>query len=216
MGDEPIESVDESLPVQRLGELLRRLGEMGVNQSQVAQRTGIPRQYLNDVIHRRRPLTELLSRRLAEEFDFDHQWLLGSKDSLERVVLSAPRSSTERVWLPIVGQAIIGDPREHPTWSGACMEICGTAAARAGRADLPYVLQLGHGDRENRLRKGDFVLVSQAAAENAEVSTVRCKEEILLARSRAAKWLRVETGEPMRGECEVTGHLIGVVWSALI
>jgi len=45
-------------------------------------------------------------------------------------------------------------------------------------------MQLGHGDRGGRLRKGDFVLISQATAENPELSIVRCGKKILLARHK--------------------------------
>ena len=108
------------------------------------------------------------------------------------------------------------EPREHRRWNGAFIEVCGVAAAQAARAVQPYVLQLGHGDRGGRLRKGDFVLISQATAENPELSIVRCGKKILLARQKGAKWLRVDTGEPLRGDCNVTGHCLGVVRSALM
>ena len=176
----------------------------------------MPPQYLSDVRNEHRPLTELFARRLAEEFGFNFQWLLGLEDSPERSVLSVPPSPREKIWLPMIGEAIAGEPREHPRWSGAYTEVSGIAAAKAARAVQPYVLQLGHGDREGRLRKGDFVLISQATAENAELSIVRCGKKILLARKKGAKWLRAATGEPLRGDCDVTGHCLGVVWSALM
>ena len=183
--------------------------------SQVARRANVPPQYVSDVRNGRRPLTELFARRLAEEFGFNFQWLLGLEDSPERVVLSIPPSPREKLWLPMIGEAIAGEPREHPRWGGAYTEVSGIAAAKAARAVQPYVLQLGHGDREGRLRKGDFVLVSQATAENPELSIVRSGKKILLARKNGAKWLRADTGEPLRGDCDVTGHCLGVVWSAL-
>jgi hypothetical protein len=175
----------------------------------------VPAQYLSDVIHERRPLTELFARRLAEEFGFNFQWLLGLEDSRERPVLSVPPSPGEKVWLPIIGEAIAGEPREHPRWNGAYTEVSGVAAAKAARAVQPYVLQLGFDDREGRLKKGDFVLVSQSTAENPEMSIVRCGKKILLARKQRAKWLHAATGEAVHGDCEVTGHCLGVVWSAL-
>lgn len=206
---------EPSLPGRRLAELLQRLDEKGISQAQVARRANVPPQYISDVKNKHRPLTELFARRLAEEFGFDFQWLLGLEDSPERSVLSVPPSSKEKIWLPIIGEAIAGEPREHPRWSGAYTEVSGIAAAKAARAVQPYVLQLGHGDREGRLRKGDFVLVSQSSAKNPEMSIVRCGKKILLARKKGAKWLRAATGELLRGDCDVTGHCLGVVWSAL-
>jgi hypothetical protein len=108
----------------------------------------------------------------------------------------------------MIGEPIAGEPREHPRWNGAYTELSGVAAAKAAQVVQPYVLQLGHGDREGRLRKGDLVLVSQATAVNAKLSIVRSGKKILLARKKCAKWLLVATGEPLRGVCDVTGHCV--------
>jgi transcriptional regulator with XRE-family HTH domain len=210
MGAEP------SLPARRFVELMQSLGGQGISQAQVARRANVPPQYVSDVRNERRPLTELFARRLADEFGFNFQWLLGLEDSPERSVLSVPPSPREKFWLPMIGEPIAGEPREHPRWNGAYTELSGVAAAKAAQVVQPYVLQLGHGDREGRLRKGDCVLVSQATADNAKLSIVRCGKKILLARKKGAKWLRVATGEPLRGDCDVTGHCVGVVWSALM
>lgn len=210
-------NAEPSLPARRFFELLQSLGRQGISQAQVARRANVPPQYVSDVRNARRPLTELFARRLADEFDFNFQWLLGLEDSPDRPVLSVPPAPREKkFWLPMIGEPIAGEPREHPRWSGAYTELSGVAAAKATQVVQPYVLQLGHGDRDGRLRKGDFVLVSQATAENAELSIVRCGKKILLARKKGAKWLRVATGEPLRGDCHVTGHCVGVVWSALM
>jgi hypothetical protein len=150
----------------------------------VARRANVPPQYVSDVRNERRPLTELFARRLADEFGFNFQWLLGFDDSPVRPVLSGPPSPREKFWLPMIGEPIAGEPREHPRWNGAYTELSGVAAAKAALVVQPYVLQLGHGDREGRLRKGDFVLISQATAENAELSLVRCGKKILLARKK--------------------------------
>jgi hypothetical protein len=40
------------------------------------------------------------------------------------------------------------------------------AAVKAARAVQPYILELGHVDHAGRLRKGDFVLVSQETGKN--------------------------------------------------
>jgi transcriptional regulator with XRE-family HTH domain len=199
-----------------LVELLHRLAEKGMSQAQVARRANVPAQHVSDVRNGRRPLSELFARRLAEEFDFNFQWLLGLEDSPDRPVLSVPRSPRETIWLPMIGEPIAAEPRAHPRWTGAYTEVSGIAAAQAARAVQPYVLQLGHGDREGRLKKDDLVLVSQATAETHELSIVRCGKKILLARQKGTKWLRVATGEPLRGNCDVTGHCLGVVWSVLM
>lgn len=210
------EGAEPSLPARRLVELLRCLGEKGITQAQVARRANVPSQYLSDVRNEHRPLTELFARRLAEEFGVNFQWLLGVEDSPERAVLSVAPSRGDKLLLPLMDEAIAGVPREQPQWSGAYTEVAGIAAAKAARAVQPYVLQLSHVDREGRLTKGDLILVSQETGKNPELSIVRCEKKILLARKKGGKWIRVATGEPLRGDCDVTGHCLGVVWSALI
>jgi transcriptional regulator with XRE-family HTH domain len=206
-----------SLPALRLVELLQWLGEKkGMSQAQVARQANVPSQYLSDVRNERRPLTELFARRLADEFGCNFQWLLGLEDSPERTVQSVPPAQREKIWLPLIDEAIAGEPREHPRWNGAHVEVSGIAATKAARAVQPYVLLIDHDERESGLRKGDLLLVSQATAENAELSIVRCGQQTLLARKKGAKWLRVATGEPLRGDYGLVGHCLGVVWSALI
>lgn len=63
----------------------------------------------------------------------------------------------------------------------------GIVASQTARAVRPYVLQLGHCDREDRLGKGGFVLVSQTVAENAELSIVGFGKKIPFARKQDAK-----------------------------
>jgi transcriptional regulator with XRE-family HTH domain len=209
-----VEDSKPNVPARRLAELLRRLDEQGMRQAEVARRANVPPQYLSDVKTERREMSELFARRLGEEFGCNYQWLLGEDDGPERVVLTPPISKA-KVWLPMIGEAIAGDPREHPRWSGAYVEVCGMAAAKAAQAEQPYVLQLGHDDREGRLKKGDLVLVSQTIAESHELNVVRSGKTILLARKKGAKWLRVAAGKPLRGHCDVTGHCLGMVWAAL-
>jgi transcriptional regulator with XRE-family HTH domain len=212
---QPPSGNEPSLPAQRLGELLQRLANQGLNQAQVAKRAAVPRQYLNDVLNDHRPFTELFARRLADEFDVNFQWLLGQEDSPARPVLRLA-GQPEKCMLPMIGEPIAGDPREHSGWNGALAELSGTAAAKVARAQHPYILQLNHDDVEGRLRSNDLVLVSQAIVDDAEVSVVQCGEEILLARRKRAKWLRVANGKLLTKECIVTGHCVGVVWSNLI
>jgi len=216
MAGETCEAHELNPPTRNLVEMLRQLGATGISQSLIARRANVPPQYLSDVRHGRRPLTELFARRLEEEFGYNFLWLLGLEDSPKRAVSSVPPSPGEKILLPKIGEAIAGDPREHPSWRGDCLEVAGIVAAKAARAILPYVLELGHSDREGRLRKGDLVLVSQGTAEKPELSVVRCEKKILLARKKGPNWRGAETGEPLRGKCELTGHCVGVIWSALI
>ena len=79
-GDER-DRTDVNLPARRLGELLILLGHKGLSQTQIAKRVGTPTQYVSDVKHGRRPLSELFARRLGEEFKVNFLWLLGVEDS---------------------------------------------------------------------------------------------------------------------------------------
>jgi transcriptional regulator with XRE-family HTH domain len=81
MGGDEHDHSDAGLPARRLVELLKLLGEKGLNQSQIAKRVGTPTQYLSDVKHERRPMSELFARRLGEEFKVNFLWLLGVEDS---------------------------------------------------------------------------------------------------------------------------------------
>jgi hypothetical protein len=200
---------------QRLVTLLERLGNEGISQAQVAARGGMPSQYLSDVKKGRRPLTELFARRLANEYNIDYLWLLGVKDSPQRPDLTSAPSRGGSVWLPVFSHPIEGDPRTNPKWDGTSVEVSSVAAARLANAVQPYVLRFGHDDKEGRLRKGDLVLISQSPNEAAELLVVRSRNKSFLARNKKGKWYRAATGQELRGEWAVTGHCLGIVWSAL-
>jgi len=52
------------------------------------------------------------------------------------------------------------------------MEIVGAAAAKLVLAKHPFLLRFGHNDIHGRLRKGDFVLISQTRSDHAEIHVV--------------------------------------------
>lgn len=201
---------------QRLGRLLEPLLEQGFTQAQIAAKAGIPPQYFSDIKRGERPVTELIARRLADEFDFNYQWLLGTSDTME----SSPRASHARaaesaVWLPLFPFPIEGEPRQHAAWNGAGVEIAGVAAGRIGLARHPYVLQFDREDAHGRLRKGDLVLISQAPNPDAEIHVVKYRGKHYLARADGG-WIRVASGKELSGDCQATGHCLGIVWSPLV
>jgi len=90
------------------------------------------------------------------------------------------------------------------------------AVAAAERAVDPYVLQLGHGDRDGRLRIGDLILISQAAESEASLAIVRGDGFLrLVRRSRSGRWRDVESGDPISDEPEVVGRCVALVWRSL-
>ncbi len=93
-GDDPVLEPAEP-PIHKLGaalaqvrqerflNILEILDQQGIAQSEVARRTEVPPQYLNDVKAGRRALSERFARRIQDEFEFDYQWLLGRHGSRE-------------------------------------------------------------------------------------------------------------------------------------
>jgi len=213
--------IDEASPLrqQRLEKLLQMLSQQGQSQNQVAQRVGVPASYLSDVKTGQRALTELFARRLAEEFRLDYQWLLGEVGSMDSLALGqavVDQESTS-IWLPVFLNPVQGQPRILVEWDGACLEVCGAAAARARTATEPYVLHfLGH-DHAGRLRKRDLVLISQTVNELAEIHVIRIRRGLELARKTpTGQWERVAEPGPIHGKVDVAGHGLGIIWGSLV
>ena len=148
----------KSLPLQnlsrrRLADFLQRLARQGLTQQQVASRANLPPQYLSDLKCGRRPMTELVARRLGEEFDINHHWLLGTSNTMEP---PEPRSGHSAAlpagnWLPVWNIPIEGDPRANSAWDETMVEISGAAADKLVHAQFPYALRFGHNDVKGRL-----------------------------------------------------------------
>lgn len=205
------------LAVQRLNDLLEPLLEQGMTQTQIAAKAGLPPQYISDIKRGRRPMTELVARRLGEEFHVNFQWLMGTSSSME---FSSPSTSAQAAsptaWLPLFPHPIEGEPRQHPQWSGAGVELAGVAAGRIGLAHFPYVLQFGRDDQQGRLRRNDLILISQAPQADAEIHVVRYRKKLFLARAHPeGGFQRVADEDRLPKNCPILGHCVGVVWSAL-
>ena len=198
----------------RLIRLLESLGKCGLTQQQIAAKAGLPAQYLSDIKHGRRPMTELVARRLAQAFQVNFEWLLGSSD-IQEVSLLRPRVGG--AWLPLFSHPVTGDPQGDPGWTGAGVELSGAAAAKVSEAHLPYILQFGHDDVQGRLRAGDLILISQSSDASAAISVVRHQKKLFLARPQPnGTWKRVANGNSLPASCAVVGHCVGIVWSSLM
>jgi len=207
-----------AIATQRFNDLLEPLLEQGLTQAQIATKAGIPPQYFSDIKRGERPVTELIARRLGEEFNFNYRWLMGASNTMEN---PAPQSmvatSGTTVSLPLFPFPIEGEPRQHSKWNGACIELAGVAAGRVGLARYPYVLQFGHKDEQRRLQQGDLILISQTPNTNAEFHVVSFRSKHYLARSNPdGSWSRVANENRLPSKCPVIGHCIGIVWSALV
>jgi transcriptional regulator with XRE-family HTH domain len=206
-----------AIATQRFNGLLDALLEQGHTQAQIAAEVGIPPQYLSDIKRGKRPMTELIARRLGEGFSFNHRWLMGTSDTMESPAQHSSAAADKAVWLPLFPYPIEGEPRQNLKWTGAGVEIAGVAAGKIGLARYPYVLQFGHGDVQRRLQQGDLILISQAMNPAAEIHVVRHRNKHFLARANQdGSWARVANDNQLPSHCPATGHCIGIVWSALI
>jgi transcriptional regulator with XRE-family HTH domain len=215
--DDPDEALAE-LRKDRLVKLLDVLDKKGISQSEVARRTGVPPQYLNDVKSRRRSLSERFARRLQDEFQVNYQWLLGSHGSMEmqRLDQGTGPADARRLWLPVFAHPISGDPFTVPDWDGSSVEIAGVAAMRVLQADRPYAHRFGAKDRRGRLCSGDLLLVSQAGNVNADIHVIRMGRKCHLARRKdSGEWECLNPDISISGEPTVIGHGLGIIWGAL-
>lgn len=205
------------LALQRLKHLLERQRQRGFTQVQIAAKAGLPPQYLSDIKRGRRPMTELVARRLGEECGVSFQWLLGISDAMDcRPLPSALTSSSHSVWLPLFPHPIEGEPRVHPRWNGAGMEVAGAIASKLILLKHPYLLQFEHNDLRGRIRAGDLIVISQQSSSTAEIHVVRFRKKSFLARvNRNGSWTRVANGDVLPKDAPVTGHCVGIVWSPL-
>lgn len=217
MTDEPNPSSSDELALQRLHHLLERLTRQGVQQHVVAAQAGLPPQYLSDIKNGRRPLTELVARRIGQKYSVNYEWLIGRSDSMEPSAISAAPMSTASggVWLPVFPHPVEGEPRTLPIWDGAGMEITGAAASKLVLTKWPYILRFGSVDGRGRVQKGDLILISQSFTDHAEIYVVRCGRELFLARQNPDEsWERLATGKKL-GTCRVAGYCVGIIWSDL-
>ena len=210
--------VTDKLSRERLCELLTRLTQQGTSQQQAALRAGLPPQYLSDIKNGRRPMTELVARRIGQEFRVNYQWLLGLSETIEPVILrdSAPTPSGERSWLPVFSQPVSGDPQTLPQWDGTGLEISGAAVTKLKLLKWPYVLKVGSDDIRGRLRAGDLVLLSQTSTEQSEISVISFRKKLFLARRQSDEcWERITKGGNLPADCPVVGHCVAILWSDL-
>jgi transcriptional regulator with XRE-family HTH domain len=201
------------VPTLRLKSVVDDLAQRGISQAKVAAAVGVSRQFLNDIVCARRPVSELLARRVAEQFEIDFSWLLGQPSRAPKT--AAFGGADTGVWLPVLPHPVEGDPREHPRWEGTFIQVPPIAMPTLAGAVQPYVLRFGQNDVENRLHKHDLILVSQTRDEKAPIVVALSGRKCFLARRKAHRWVRLANGVALGSDVRVVGHCLGILWSAL-
>jgi transcriptional regulator with XRE-family HTH domain len=203
---------------ERFSQVLDALEKQGLSQREIAMRACVPPQYFSDVKLGRRSLSELFARRLGEEFDVDHIWLMTGTGSMKRPRAWTADAETKRSMLiPILNQPIAGEPRQAPHWDGSLVELAGPAIPATAAAIMPYALRLADNDLSGRLKKGDIILISQSDGGAHDLAVLRKADALVLAwRKRGPKrYVSLQTGKPLAGDPEILGNGTAILWAPL-
>lgn len=203
----------------RFAELITKLVyEQGLNQQAIATRSGVPAQYLSDIKHGRRTMSEQTATKLASAFGVSREWLLGLVDG-ELVLPIEPHKQEDSLFVPLFPYPIEGEPRQSSHWDGASVEVAGAARARASAARWPYAVRLDVDDAMGRLRRGDLVLVSQSNDEGLPIRVVKAGAKLFFARREpSGRWRRIAANPKIRylpADCPNVGYVLGIIWGEI-
>ena len=200
----------------RLAEVLAQLAARGVKQQDVALELNVPPQYISDLRHNHRKLSEPFARRFAEVYRISAAWLLRGEGPSNLTDLARPSSQTAGVCLlPVLSDPDTGDPRQSPHWDGSVVAVTGAAAAAAERAKFPFVLRIANDAPPGRLAKNDLVLCSQESRDDAAVMIVRVEGKAVLAQTAGEHLFRALMNGALLAGAEPIGCCIGIVWAPL-
>jgi hypothetical protein len=205
------------MPVENetLDALVNRLVEQGATKTRIAGAIGVSPQYLNDILGGRRALTELIARRIGEQFHLDYRLLLGQAAQDPQPASNSASLSIPIDMVPILSCPIAGEPSHHQCWDATYFRIPEIALPKLLVADCPYVLRFLDDDVEKRLHRNDLVLISQSQNEDAQIVVINNGSECFLARRKSRKWVRIADGQSLTGETGLVGYCVGVLWSTL-
>ena len=202
--------------ITRIKQALARLIQRGVRQREIAYELGVPSQYVSDLKHGRRALSEPFARRFAETFRVSAAWLIHGEGPSELPDLAAAAAASgESCLLPVLSEADEGDPRHSRHWDGGLLTLAGAAAAAAARAMLPFVLRIGGDIPSGRLKKNDLVLCCQEPHDDAAIVIVRAKGTALLAKAAGKGGYKTLASDRLIPGAEPIGCCLGIVWAAL-
>jgi len=203
----------------RFCEFLTWVKQHGMSQTQVAARLGLPRQYVTNVKNRDRLLTESFARRVAEEFDVDHLWLLNGTGTMQRpLMVSQPKapSGADSIVLPLLTELVSGEPRRSSAWDGAVLSVTGPAVYAVGESVHSYVYRVSDDDSSGRLKRGDLVLICQGDPQRppSKLVLVEVGDQPTLAWSTdEGRWKSTRTGRTVSAESKTIGHCLGILWA---
>jgi len=200
----------------RLASLLAQCAAQGVTQAKIAREIGVAPQFFCDLLRHRRPLTELIARRLGDYFKVDYRSLLTPQGSAPQAALASDTFVGSGTCLPILPHPVEGDPKLHRRWNGNYVQVPSVAMQKLVAATDPYVLRYGNPDTEDRLHAGDLVLISQSLNDTAQISVVKTGRKCSLCRRKNRRWVRLATGEALSSDAVVVGHCLGILWSTLL
>jgi transcriptional regulator with XRE-family HTH domain len=203
----------------RFREFLRWVKGQGMSQTEVADRLGLPRQYLTNVKNGNRVLTELFARRVADEFGVDHFWLLNGTGTMQRpavVPQSKAPSGVDSIVLPLLTELVSGEPRRSPAWDGAVVSVTGPAVYAVGDSVHSYVYRVSDDDSSGRLKRGDLVLICQGDPKDPPSKLVLLEvgdRPTLAWSTNDGRWKSTRTGRVVSAESKTFGHCLGIVWA---
>jgi transcriptional regulator with XRE-family HTH domain len=216
-----VDAKDETLAdrAARFSEFLASAKQHGMSQTKVAARLDVPRQYVTNVKNGDRVFTESFARRVAEEFDVDHLWLLNGTGSMQRPSLfTQPKvpAGADSTVLPLLTELVSGEPRRSSAWDGAVVSINGPAVYLVGDAVHSYVYRVSDDDSSGRLKRGDLVLICQGEPQDSPstLALLAVGERPTLAWSTDdGRWKSTRTGRVVSAESEAIGYCLGIVWA---
>jgi hypothetical protein len=179
----------------------------------------VPANYLSDLKHGHRDITDTFARHFALVYGINATWLLTGDGEAPRIKLAgAGELPATTLFLPLLTTPYVGDPRAAPGWDGSVIEVSGRAAAEAGQATHPYVLRASSDHRNGRVRRSDLLLISQTRMDTKPqdaLAIMRHRNPCWIARRGETGWICSRSGRVLDVAAECIGLCFGIVWGPL-
>lgn len=195
--------------------LARAMKESGITQAEIGRRTNVGPQYVNDVLHNRRPLTEAFAEYLQTEFGFDKMWLKYGEGQVFRhlpPLAGAPAASVALTSLPLLDRPCRGNPLDSDRWVGSTHSVPRSLARPDAVRGFRYVLKVEDCGRKGEIRDGDLLLVENVLKPSVEELTGRWCIVSISGKTTFRK-IKITSSDRTRGD--VWGWCVGILWRAL-